>query len=387
MHKNKFDFSTANRILFGPGALQVLPELINDYGENVVIVRSSHQDAFKQLEKLIEGDQLQLRTIFVDSEPNLPGVIDAISQASQNQCDFVIGIGGGSVMDTAKVIAAMLTNDGDLMDYLEVVGKGLPIRHRCAPLIAIPTTSGTGSEVTRNAVINIPERNLKVSMRSPLMLPWISIVDPLLTLSVPADVTAFTGMDAFIQVIEPYVSIKANHMTDRFCEDGIKRASTNLIKVFRNGLDQEARCEMSLVSLYGGLSLANSGVGAIHAFAGVIGSKYNVPHGAACAMFLSSVMKVNITALQNREPSNDSLARYLQISRWVTGNEGATFEDGINWFDTLCQELVIPGLADFGVKKSDFSTIIQLTKQTSSMKANPILLTDGELAQILITTH
>jgi alcohol dehydrogenase class IV len=387
MTQNQFDFSTANRIRFGPGSLNELPEMIKNYGRKIAIVRPSHQSAFLQMEKLIDKNIFQYDSIFVDAEPNLQGVMAAIDQAIRNRYDFVIGIGGGSVMDTAKVIATMLTNAGDLMDYLEVVGKGLPLKNRCAPLIAIPTTSGTGSEVTRNAVIDIPGKNLKVSMRSPLMLPWISIVDPLLTLSVPPDVTAYTGMDAFIQVIEPYVCVKANYMTDRFCEDGIKRAANNLLQVYRNGSDQEARCEMSLVSLFGGLSLANAGVGAIHAFASVIGSTYHVPHGAACACFLPSVVQVNIAALQERNPGSISIKKYANIVRWITKNEKATFEDGIEWFNTLCHSLNIPRLRDYQIKKTDFNDILQVAKKTSSMKANPIDLLDEELMNMLVLAY
>jgi alcohol dehydrogenase class IV len=383
MTKLNFDFATSNRIIFGPGSLNELPKILESYKKKAFIARSPEPNAFAQLINLLVSTDIELVSLIVEGEPTIENVMEAVNLARENKCNFVIGLGGGSVMDTAKVVATMLTNDGNLIDYLEVVGKGMPIKNRCAPLVTIPTTAGTGSEVTRNAVIAVPEKKVKVSMRSPFILPWVSVVDPLLTLSLPPNVTAYTGMDAFTQVIEPYVSLKANPMTDMFCREGIKNAIYSLQTVFRNGQDEGARTMMSLVSLLGGLCLANAGLGAVHGFAGVLGGMFSAPHGAICACLLPSVIKINIDSLKKRDSNAQALSRYLEIAKLVCRNESASFDEGINWFRDLCKDLQIPSLKYFGVKKEAFPEIVKQSKAASSMKGNPIVLSDDELFKIL----
>jgi alcohol dehydrogenase class IV len=305
---------------------------------------------------------------------------------------MVVGFGGGSALDAGKAIAAMLTNGGELLDYLEVVGRGRTFTKPSAPFIAIPSTAGTGSEVTRNAVLASAQHHVKVSLRSPLMLPKVALVDPELTYKLPPAITASTGLDALTQLIEPYVSCRANAMTDALCIEGIRRAARSLKVAFQaahNG-DSEpdapsraAREDMSVASLFGGLALANAGLGAVHGFAGPIGGMFPAPHGAVCAALLPHVMDANIRALREREPQSQSLSRYKEVARLVTGLTDAKEEDGIAWVRQTAAELHIPPLGTYGLTRKHTATLVEKATQASSMKANPIALTANELTETL----
>jgi len=247
----------------------------------------------------------------------------------------------------------------------------------------VPTTAGTGAEVTRNAVLASPEHRVKVSLRSPLILPHVAVVDPLLTYSMPPAVTASTGLDALTQVLEPYVSGLANPLTDTVCREGLTRAARSLRRAFEDGTDAGARLDMALASLFGGLALANAKLGAVHGFAGVLGGMYGAPHGVICGRLLPFVTEANIRALQARDRDNPALARYDEISRIVTGNTLATADDGIAWIQALGDALQVPGLAAYGLAPSDFSVIVEKTSRSSSMRGNPVKLTHEEMAEIL----
>ena len=231
----------------------------------------------------------------------------------------MIGLGGGSAIDAAKAIAALAANGGDPLDYLEVVGRGRSLTQPSLPCIAIPTTAGTGAEVTRNAVLASPEHGIKASLRSATMLPRLALVDPELTYSLPAAVTASTGLDALTQLIEPFTSSKANPLTDALCREGMMRAARSLRTAYEDGRDAAAREDMALASLFGGLALANAGLGVVHGFAGPVGGTFHAPHGAVCAAFLPHVMAVNARALRTRQPGSAALARYDEIARILTG--------------------------------------------------------------------
>ena len=295
----------------------------------------------------------------------------------------MIGFGGGSSLDSAKAISALLTNTGELMDYLEVVGKGQKIANPAAPMIALPTTAGTGTEVTRNAVISSPEHHVKVSMRSPLMIPSVAIVDPELTLTMPPSVTASTGMDALTQVIEAYVSSRANPMTDVIAAEGIKRGAQSLLAAYQNGQDLTAREDMALTSLFGGLALANGGLGAVHGFAGPIGGMFQAAHGAICASLLPYVMKYNARVIQSLSGMDALLQRFRQVAAWVTGNPNASIDEGVKWLEDLAKSLQIPGLHDIGIERADFPRIIEKSKASSSMQKNPVKLDERILEAIL----
>jgi alcohol dehydrogenase class IV len=269
------------------------------------------------------------------------------------------------------------------MDYLEIVGKGLAQKNLSKPYIAIPTTAGTGSEVTRNSVVYVPENHVKVSMRNPYMIPAIAIVDPELTLQLPPQVTATTGIDAFVQVIEPYVCNSPNPMVDMFCREAIPRASANIFTAYQNGTDLEARENMSWVSLLGGLSLANTRLGAVHGFAGPIGGMFHAHHGAICASLLPAVTRVNIETLLKTKSDDLSLRRYQEISNWVTKDNNADLKACINYFENLCKKMRIPKLNEMGIEAKDFPQIIEKAKNSSSMKGNPVQLSEQDLFHIL----
>jgi alcohol dehydrogenase class IV len=298
-------------------------------------------------------------------------------------CDLVIAMGGGSAIDTGKALAAMLANSGDPLDYLEVVGRGQPLGRVSAPFIAIPTTSGTGSEVTRNAVLASPQHRVKASLRGSSMLPRLAVVDPELTLGLPRSVTASTGLDALTQLIEPYVGVRANAMTDLFSVEGIRRAAGALPRVWEDGGDRQARTDMSWASLLGGLALANAGLGAVHGFAAPVGGMFPAPHGAACAALLPHAMAVNIQALRARAPASQALGRYGEVACLLTGRAQATAEDGVRWMAEICRRLEIPPLRTYGVTEADIPDLVEKAAQASSMKGNPIVLTPEELRQII----
>jgi alcohol dehydrogenase class IV len=310
-------------------------------------------------------------------------VAEGVKLARQAESDLVISIGGGSALDTGKAIAAMLTNTGDLEDYLEVVGLGKPLTKAPVPHIAIPTTAGTGTEVTQNAVIAVPEHKVKVSMRSSFMLPRVAVVDPELTYSMPPSLTASTGLDALTQLIEPYVSNKANPLTDGICREGLKRAGRSLQQAYEDGSNSSAREDMAMASLFSGLALANAKLGAVHGLAGPLGGMIAAPHGVICARLLPYVMQTNVQALQSRTPDSPALVRYDEIARILTEKATARATDGVEWVKGLCTALELPSLDEFGWKELDFPTVVAKAKKSSSMKGNPIALTDDELMKIL----
>ena len=319
----------------------------------------------------------------VRGEPEIETVRQGVALAKEEGCGVVIAFGGGSALDAGKAIAAMLANAGELLDYLEVIGRGKALTRPSAPFIAIPTTAGTGSEVTRNAVLASPEHRVKVSLRSPFMLARVAVVDPELTYDLPPAITASTGLDALTQLIEPYVSSRANPMTDALCVEGIRRAARSLRTAVENGRSTAARMDMSVASLFGGLALANAGLGAVHGFAGPIGGQFPAPHGAVCAALLPHVMEANLRALRQRQPAADTVRRYEEVARLVTGSPTATAEAGIDWVRKLVADLKIPGLGRYGLKREHTAELVAKAAQASSMKANPIVLTPEEMAGIL----
>lgn len=370
-----FEFATAGRIIFGAGQIKQLPDLARAHGSSALVVVGKQSERTESIRRLLAGRGISVTPFNVPHEPTLELVSDGGAQVRLRNCDSVIGIGGGSVIDAAKAIAALATNRRPTLDYLEVIGKGEPLQSRPLPTIAIPTTAGAGAEVTRNAVLTSTEHKIKVSLRHAWMLPSVALVDPELTHSMPPSITASTGMDALSQLIEPFVSSKANPMTDALCREGLDLIARSLRRAFENG-DAKPREEMALASLLGGLALANAGLGAVHGFAAPFGAMFNAPHGAVCAALLAPVMRANIAR-------GVSKPRFEEIARRLTGNPTATAEAGVEWVQALTKHLNIPGLATYGLRDSGFSDLIAKAKSASSMRANPVALTDAELAGIL----
>lgn len=378
-----FEFATATRIIFGEGKINEVERIAPDMGQRAVVITDSAIERARPLLDILDRLQIAYVTFSIDQEPTVDMAREGVHKLREGEAQFVISIGGGSVIDAGKAIAALATNPGDPLDYLEIIGKGHKLGNPPLPFIAIPTTAGTGAEVTRNAVLASPEHQRKVSLRSPLMLPKVAIIDPELTYSMPPAVTASTGMDALTQVIEPYVSWLANPLTDGIALQGIQFGARALRRAYSDGADTEARRDMALTSLFGGLALANAKLGAVHGFAGVLGGMSHAPHGAICAVLLPPVMAVNVKALMARDPDNPALLRYTKLARLLTGDEHATSDDGVQWVQQLGQDLQIPSLASYGVQPADFPTIIEKSSRSSSMKGNPIQLTDEELGEIL----
>jgi len=378
----RFEFATATRIIFGPGTLEEAAPLAAELGRRPLVVTGMGIERARSLLDALEAHDLTATIFQIGGEPTTITVQEGCAAARAADCDLVIGFGGGSALDAGKAIAALLTNDGDVLDYLEVIGRGQPITRPAAPYIAIPTTAGTGAEVTRNAVLLSPEHRVKVSLRSPLLLPRLAIVDPELTYSLPPDVTASTGLDALTQLIEPFVSRRATPLTDALCREGLARASRSLRRAVE-APDPAAREDMALASLCGGLALANAGLGAVHGFAGVLGGMFDAPHGAICARLLPFVMEANLRALEAREPDNPALGRYNEIAHLLNGWLLSTAADAVAWVHDLCRALEIPPLAAYGLTEADFPAVVEGASRASSMKSNPVTLTAGELTAIL----
>ena len=378
----RFEFATPTHIIFGPGTIRDVAPLAGGMGKRAFVVTGQSLERAELLLKELNKQNVEYATFSVTGEPTTTIAKTGVEKARRAKSDFVIGIGGGSALDTGKVIAAMLTNTGELEDYLEVVGHGNPLIQSPVPYIAIPTTAGTGAEVTRNAVLGVPEHQVKVSLRSPFLPPRVAVVDPVLTHSMPLSITASTGLDALTQLMEAYVSNKANPLTDGICREGLKRAGCSLRRAYENGNDSDAREDMAIASLFSGLALANAKLGAVHGFAGPLGGMISAPHGTICARLLPYVMEANVQALQNRAPGSPALARYDEIAQLLTGNTAKTV-DGVKWVQNICFALKVPPLSEFGLKEPDFSTVVAKSQKSSSMKGNPIALTDDELMAIL----
>jgi alcohol dehydrogenase class IV len=378
-----FEFATATRIVFGAGTLKQVGDLAAGFGRRALVVTGRYQGRATPLIENLKAGGLAIHVFSIAGEPELTTVQSGGAEARAHSCDLVISFGGGSAIDAGKAIAALLTNTGDLLDYLEIIGHGKSLTHTPAPFIAIPTTAGTGSEVTRNSVLASPQHRLKVSLRSPLMLPRLALIDPELTYDLPPATTASTGTDALTQLIEPFVCSRANPLTDALCVEGIGRAARSLPIAFLDGHNLEARQDMCVASLFGGLALANAGLGAVHGFAGPLGGMFPAPHGALCGALLPQVMAANIEALRQRQPQSIALQRYQQIAQLLTRNPKAAAEDGVHWVRQLGSDLQVPRLATYGIRRQHFPELVDKAAKASSMKANPIILSPEELAAIL----
>jgi alcohol dehydrogenase class IV len=374
----RFEFATATRIIFGEGAAATLPELVRSFGARPLVVTGASPD---RIAPFISA--LSARTFAVPGEPTVDLVREGARLVQSAACDVIISIGGGSAIDAGKAIAIIAANGGEPLEFLEVVGKGRTLTAPPLPYIAVPTTAGTGSEVTRNAVLASTEHGVKASLRSPLMLARVALIDPELTYALPPAITAWTGLDALTQLVEPYVSARANPLVDAICAEGLPRIARSLRRAYHDGADRNARRDMSLASLFGGLALANAGLGVVHGFAAPLGGSFHAPHGALCAALLAHGMAANIAALRARAPQHPALERYANIARLLTGRSDATADEGVAWVSALRAELKIPTLRNWGIAESDLPRIAEKATHASSMKANPLPLTSEELLAVL----
>jgi alcohol dehydrogenase class IV len=374
----RFEFATATRIIFGEGMAASVPHLARTFGARPFVVTGASPG---RTESLVAA--LSAVSFAVTGEPTVDLVREGARHAVDAGCDVVISIGGGSVIDAGKAISILATNGGEPLEFLETVGKGRAITVPPLQFIAVPTTAGTGSEVTRNAVLGSTKDGVKASLRSPLMLPQVALVDPELTYALPPEVTAYTGLDALTQLIEPFVSSRANPLVDAFCVEGIKRVAGALRRAYHDGADRDARRDMALASLFGGLALANAGLGVVHGFAAPLGGQWKAPHGALCAAVLPHGMAANVAVLRARAPQHPALERYSAVARLLTGRSESSVEDGIDWIRALSAELNIPVLGAWGVTEADLPGVAEKAAKSSSMQANPLPLTQEELIAVV----
>jgi len=373
-----FEFATAGRIMAGPGRAQELPEVLAPLGSRVQVVTGADPARHGGL---LAALGLPTAVFPVAAEPTVDLARAAAAAAREHGADVIAAIGGGSVIDTGKAVAMLLGNGGDPLDYLEVVGSGRAITRPAVPCVAVPTTAGTGAEVTANAVLAVPSHQVKASLRSPLMIPRVALVDPLLTVSSPPSVTAASGLDALTQCLEPFVSVQATPLTDGLAREGLRRAGTGLRAAYADGSDVAARADMAMCSLLGGMALANAKLGAVHGLAGVIGGTADVPHGIACAALLAPVIEANVRAAAS---APGVLARYTEAARLLTQDPTADIGDGLAWIRETLTLLHVPGLASFGLEPQQADDIAAKALVSSSMKGNPVPLSQADLRAIVL---
>lgn len=378
-----FEFATATRIVFGPGRVTELGSVAAGFGNSALWVTGSTPQRHARIASLLTAAGVQLTSLRIAGEPSIEDVERGVATARSGGCQWVVACGGGSVIDAGKAVAALVTNQRPILDYLEIVGLGKPLEESPLPLVAIPTTAGTGAEVTRNAVLGVPQHRVKVSLRSPRMLPTLALVDPDLTLDLPRQLSAATGLDALTQLIEPFVSNRANPLTDGLCREGIAKAATAFPLVLAEGSNRVAREAMSMASLLGGLALANAGLGAVHGFAGPLGGMYPAPHGALCAALLAPVCEANWRRLQNGPDPAGIAARYDEVARLLTGRPTALACDGFEWIRNQVASAGIPGLSHWGVQRDHLDALLSKASAAGSMKGNPVVLSTDELRAIV----
>ncbi len=380
MSSETFDLAVPSDIRVGAGRVAEAPDVLTGWGaRRVLVVTGRSPDRAAPLVAALAERGLDVSTFAVPGEPTIDVVREGTAAAAGH--DAVVGFGGGSALDVAKAVAVLAVSGADPLVHLEVIGEGRPITGPGLPCLAVPTTAGTGSEVTRNAVL--AGDGVKASLRSPWLLPRVAIVDPDLLTGLPAATVAASGMDALAQVIEPFLSRRANPFTDALARDGIVRSARSLRPAFTDGMqDAGVRADLAVASLFGGLCLANAGLGAVHAFAAALGARSGAPHGAVCAAVLAPALAVNLRAVRERG-SHETLLRLTELAVLLTGAVDAEPEDVADWVGDQTRALQIPGLATHGLADADTAEVVAAAQRASSMRGNPLDLTDDEVAEIL----
>jgi alcohol dehydrogenase class IV len=379
----RFDLALPADIRFGAGRVSEVAKALSGLGASRVLVvtgrTTSRADGIRSA--LTEGGISSI-AFGVATEPSIERVRAAMALVAEAGCDAVLGFGGGSALDVAKAAAVLATSGTDPLEHLEVIGAGRPIDRLGLPCVAVPTTAGTGSEVTRNSVL--AGGGVKASLRSPLMLPKVAVVDPDLLVGLSGGTIAASGMDALSQLIEPLLSQRANPFSDALARDGIRRSARSLRRAYEEGMEDAAvREDLALASLFGGMCLANSGLGAVHGVAAAAGARLSAPHGAVCAAVLAPAMEINLRALRDRAPEHPALLRMAEVSTLLTGQPEATPENGIVWLQELTAALSIPGLASYKLTEEEIPAVATAAQKASSMRGNPIELSDAEVSEIV----
>lgn len=382
-----FQFSKLPLICFGPEKLKLLPGLARKYGNEIILAtdeKSFTDSPFAlQLFESLDESGITWHHVVIPGEPS-PEMVDGITKAySDIEIDAVIGIGGGSVMDAGKAVSAMMYMSGSVKDYLEGVGT-LDHPGTKLPYIALPTTSGTGSEATKNAVISQTGKNgYKKSLRHENFVPDIAVIDPLLTVSCPQNITAASGMDCFTQLAESYLSTRACEFTDALALEGLKAVKTSLWRCFTDGTDLDARNDMSFAALNSGICLANAGLGSVHGFASSVGGMYDIPHGVICGTLMAEANAVNVRELRRKNDNLTAMKKYSALSRlFVDGNDKSDnyyIDAFIDYLKQLIDNFKLPSLRQLGINESDILTICENTE----IKNNPVYLSVDNLVEII----
>jgi alcohol dehydrogenase class IV len=379
----RFDLAVPGDIRFGAGRVSEVPGALADLGASRVLVVTGRTTSRADAIRWALNEANTSSVVFgVTSEPSIERVRAAVDLLLETGCDAVLGFGGGSPLDVAKAVAVLATSGTDPLEHLEVIGAGRPIERPGLPCIAVPTTAGTGSEVTRNSVLS--GSGVKASLRSPLLLPKVALVDPDLLVGVPKPTIAASGMDALSQLIEPLLSQRANPFTDALAREGIRRSARSLRRAYEDGMeDPGVREDLAMASLFSGICLANSGLGAVHGLAAAAGARLSAPHGAVCAAVLAAAIDVNLRALRDRAPDHQAVQRITEVATLFTGRPDATAEDAISWLQELTAVLSIPGLASYGLAEAEIDAVVAAAQKASSMRGNPIDLGDQEVSEIV----
>jgi len=394
MQASIFAFSLAKipKIEFASGAIRQLPGLAAQFGCNILLITGgqsfARSAAYQPLMDGFKALALNVVQFAVRSEPSPELVDDAVKQFRSADIDVVVAIGGGSAMDTAKAIAGLLRVGHSVMDYLEGVGPERPYQGPAVPFIAVPTTAGTGSEATKNAVLSRHGlQGFKKSFRDEQLVADIALLDPDLLASCPPRVIAANGMDALTQLLESYVSIKNNVLNNALGRSGLLACREGLLKLYDSqAQDALAREQMAFASLASGINLAQTGLGSVHGLASPLGAYYPIPHGVVCGTLVATATRINIEAMRQREPFNPALSLYAEVAQLLCGQHFKSLDNGLQALIDLLEQwtahLQIARLSDYGVRAEDFELIVA-NSRGSSMKTNPIVLTDDEILSIL----
>ncbi|WP_025052491.1 iron-containing alcohol dehydrogenase [Sulfitobacter noctilucae] len=373
-----FSFTSPQVLHFGRGQSRQTVGLAASFGAQVLLVHGATPARADWLIKECATAGLMVKTIGCATEPDLPQIEGALAALKGFSPNVVVALGGGSVLDFGKALSALIPCDSAPIEYLEGVGGSRALDHAPIPMIALPTTAGTGAEVTKNAVIAVPEHGVKVSLRDPRMVPAIAIVDPDLMQGAPRRVALAAAIDAITQVIEPYLCTKANPMTDALCRAAIPAGLDHLRALVEQDT-AEAWDKMAWVSTCGGLALANAGLGAVHGFAGVIGGKTQAPHGEVCGALLPAVLQAHA---RMAEPNTEVARRLAWVLAQIDSNFGGEGQ-GVEGLRRWSQEQGLRGLSAMGMSAGDHAAVAEASAGASSMKANPFKLSQPELIAIL----
>lgn len=376
-----FQFMTSTRIVFGDGALANSLSLINKFGYSALLICGSNTKRIDPVLHYLSLQNMRYQQVSIQGEPYIAMVEELAASARIFRPDMVIAMGGGSVIDVGKALAALIPNQGSVYDYAEVVGRNVPLQAKPLPFIAIPTTAGTGAEVTSNAVLRSAQEKVKVSMRSPEMLPDVAIVDPMLTYGLDKGLSGQGAMDAFCHLMEAYVCGQPNPITDMICEEGLRRLAGAIFPACEDD-DRRARSDLSFAAMLGGMAVMNAKLGAAHGLASALGGKLDVPHSVITAELTPYVMQENIEVAKESGRS-DILNRYRHLASIITGRHSATAEDGVLWVQRTLRRLALPPLSSYGLCETLFEEVADDALRSTAIQGNPLPLNQGRLIRIL----